>query len=223
MESNRFTHDIDTAFQSARLQYLRADATNPDYKAVISQFAQDPVIHMVTSPAMLQPKQNSEIDEISDDFASSLLGVAICLLPDEKAKLKPQGSGDATIGNADHPTMIGVMAIGRGGVDPSLVHHRTAEISTRIAPAYQNRGYGREAIGWMIDRAFKHGALHSVSVTATSLNPRAIHVYEELGFRLEGRRREVWWFNRGWHDDLEFGMTEQEWEKLRGVSGVASR
>lgn len=56
--------------------------------------------------------------------------------------------------------------------------------------------------------------MHSVSLECVGYNERAIHVYEKLGFVLEGRRRQQLWFRGTWHDTVEFGMLESEWREL---------
>lgn len=39
-------------------------------------------------------------------------------------------------------------------------------------------------------------------------------LYErKLGFVFEGRKRELLWYNGGWHDLLSFSMLEREWKK----------
>ncbi|KAK2669370.1 hypothetical protein RAB80_014896 [Fusarium oxysporum f. sp. vasinfectum] len=98
-----------------------------------------------------------------------------------------------------------------------FAHHRTAEIGISLIKEHQGKGYGREAINWMVDWGFRHAGLHTIGITTTNYNPRGVYLYENIGFRLEGRRRDTIWMNRKWYDLIEFGMTEDEWESLRGL------
>lgn len=82
-----------------------------------------------------------------------------------------------------------------------------------------NKGYGSEAINWVLDWAFKYANVHKVEIGAVSYNDRAAHLYEKLGFKPEGRRRHVVFVNRQWYDIIEFGMLEDEWEALRQQKG----
>ncbi|KAK2924931.1 hypothetical protein FoTM2_015209 [Fusarium oxysporum f. sp. vasinfectum] len=100
-----------------------------------------------------------------------------------------------------------------------FAHHRTAEIGISLIKEHQGKGYGREAINWMVDWGFRHAGLHTIGITTTNYNPRGVYLYENIGFRLEGRRRDTIWMNRKWYDLIEFGMTEDEWESL----GVLTR
>lgn len=59
--------------------------------------------------------------------------------------------------------------------------------------------------------------MHKVEIGTASYNERAAHLYQRLGFKLEGRIREVAFMDRKWYDVLEFGMLEREWEELRGM------
>ena len=217
------TDDVTNAYSSSRLQYIRADASDAHFKAFIPRIEQDPAIQAFAAPTMLQPKSAKHFDSYAQSVARSLLGVVVCLSPEEahRRRVDAAGLGEQVQSNGNEterkPTMIGVLCLGWGGISSETAHHRTASIGISLAKEYQNKGYGREAINWMLDWAFKHAGLHSVSICSASFNPRGTHLYQDMGFVLEGRRRETIWFNRGWHDELEFGMTEREWEALRGA------
>ncbi|KAF4340698.1 GNAT family acetyltransferase [Fusarium beomiforme] len=202
------TEDIVNAYQSNRLEYIRADKDDENLKKVSLAILQDPVIQALTAPTMLLPKGKKDVDSYVESVANSLLGVAICLKEDEnKTEDKDKKS----------PTIIGVMCIGWGGISPTVAHHRTAEIGISLLKEYQGKGYGREAINWIVDWGFRHAGLHTIGICTADYNPRAVHLYENMGFKLEGRRRGTIWQNRKWYDLVEFGMTEDEWEALRGL------
>lgn len=56
--------------------------------------------------------------------------------------------------------------------------------------SYWGMGYGQEATRLLLDFAFNLLNLHSVMLGVFSFNQRARHVYEQLGFKEIGRRRE---------------------------------
>lgn len=85
--------------------------------------------------------------------------------------------------------------------------------SFRIALAgirHAGRGYGTEAARLMLTYAFDELGLHRVELEVFAFNPRAIHVYEKLGFRREGVRREALRQDGAWHDAITMGMLEGE-------------
>ncbi|KPM44531.1 hypothetical protein AK830_g1995 [Neonectria ditissima] len=216
------TTEIVDAFQSARLRYIRADDSDEALKNFVPQIVQDPLIQAMASPSMLQPTGKKDLDSYLRSVTCSLLGVAICLSPEEDSRINPPEDANGDTAPNTKPTIIGIMCIGWGGVSSMDRHHRNSDIGISLAKPYQDKGYGREAINWMLDWAFRHAGLHTVGITTASYNPKAVHLYEDIGFKLEGRRRETIWQNRQWHDLLEFGVTEGEWEKLRGLSTLAS-
>ncbi|KAF4967977.1 hypothetical protein FSARC_4538 [Fusarium sarcochroum] len=214
------TSEIVDAFQSARLQYVRAEKSDTNLQKFVPEIVQDPIIQAMASPTMLQPKGQRAYDSYLDSVVNSLLGVAICLRNEGKIEdetKEEQEKSDSDNNEPPSPTIIGIMCIGWGGISSSVAHHRTAEIGISLAKPYQGKGYGREAINWMLDWGFRHAGLHSIGITTASYNPSAVHLYESLGFALEGKRRDNIWQNRKWYDLIEFGMTEGEWEKLRGL------
>lgn len=161
---------------------------------------QDPVITALGSSAALQPVGTADLDNGIAAITSSLLSVAISLLPSEA-------------GPDTDPVIIGNMTLGR--VSPRTAHHRNTSIGIKLLREHQGKGYGGEALDWMLDWAFRHAGMHTVSLTAVDFNQSAIGLYRKLGFRVEGRRKEVVYFDGGWHDEIDFGMTEREWEVLR--------
>lgn len=67
-----------------------------------------------------------------------------------------------------------------------------------------------------MDWAFNYANVHKVEIGTVSYNERAIHLYEKLGFKPEGRKRHWVYMNRKYYDLVEYGLLEDEWEELRG-------
>ena len=66
--------------------------------------------------------------------------------------------------------------------------------SLRIAmwtPSQRNKGYGTEAAALLVDYGFDTLHLNRIELEVYASNPQARHIYEKLGFRLEGTRREA--------------------------------
>ena len=82
-----------------------------------------------------------------------------------------------------------------------------------IVAEHRDKGYGAEAIKWILDWGFKIAGLHRISVNCFEWKARAIGTYQRLGFLVEGRRREALWYDGGWKDLLELGILEEEWRK----------
>jgi RimJ/RimL family protein N-acetyltransferase len=214
-------------FTSDRLYYVRVDESNEAIRSFIPQADNDPTVQALSSSLNPIPKGRVDTDRLMQLLAKALLGVAICLKPDEEHASTE--TPDAVHGNTldpkgvksrREPKIIGTMGLGWGGVTPALATNRIASLGITISRAHQNKGYGREAINWMLDWAFRYGNLHSVRITTFSYNERAVHLYQDMGFVLEGRLRESRLLNRKWYDDLLFSMLEEEWETLRQLKNT---
>jgi RimJ/RimL family protein N-acetyltransferase len=208
------TPELVNAFKSDRLEYVKADKLDTNLQKFVPLILQDPVILAMNSPGMLLPTGQKEVDSYIQSVADSLLGVAICLKDEPSTTSEQESNGDTE----KTPTIIGIMCIGWGGISPSTAHHRNAEIGICLAKPHQGKGYGREAINWVLDWGFRHAGLHSIGISTASYNSRAEYLYQSIGFKFEGKRRDTIWQNRGWHDLVMFGMTEYEWESLRGIA-----
>ncbi|MFC8733385.1 GNAT family N-acetyltransferase [Luteimicrobium sp. NPDC057192] len=93
---------------------------------------------------------------------------------------------------------------------------RSANLRLQLLPNYRGRGYGRDAIFEVLRYAFDGSAdddgphLHRVGLDVLSINPRARALYESLGFREEGRLRDVYRDGDRWADAIVMSILEDE-------------
>lgn len=88
--------------------------------------------------------------------------------------------------------------------------------SIRIAiydPKYFGKGYGTEAMRLAVDFGFKQANLHRIELGVYDFNPRAIHVYEKVGFTLEGTLRDTLFWEGEYHNEFIMSILEHEWEQ----------
>jgi RimJ/RimL family protein N-acetyltransferase len=75
----------------------------------------------------------------------------------------------------------------------------------------QGRGLGTEATRLAVRHAFERQGLHRVELQVYAFNPRARHVYQKVGFRLEGTLRDALRFDDGWIDAHLMAMLSTDW------------
>lgn len=73
-----------------------------------------------------------------------------------------------------------------------------------------SRGYGSEALLLAVNYGFAMLNLHRIELEVFPFNDRAIHVYEKLGFRREGIRRDGAFFNHRYYDMITMSILEEE-------------
>jgi RimJ/RimL family protein N-acetyltransferase len=78
---------------------------------------------------------------------------------------------------------------------------------------YYGKGAGTEAARLMLEYGFNVLELHRIDLEVFTFNPRAIHVYEKLGFKREGVRREVLLLEGTYHDSIVMGLLRYEYVK----------
>ena len=78
--------------------------------------------------------------------------------------------------------------------------------------AYRGKGYGKQALIWLLDYAFYTLKLHKVNLGVVDANKRAIRLYKFLGFVMEGRKREELLIGREWHDMFSMAMFRKNWK-----------
>jgi RimJ/RimL family protein N-acetyltransferase len=80
---------------------------------------------------------------------------------------------------------------------------------------FWGKGYGTDAMRVILRYGFTEVNLQRVSLTVFEYNPRAMHCYEKVGFRHEGRQRGF--LNREgkrW-DMLTMGILREEWLEMK--------
>lgn len=182
-------------YRSARLLY-RAPEDNAEDDAFFVALYNDPSLGSMASPALQRPRSIQERKDLRKTIESMMfMSVMMCIIPDAKDK---------------EPETIGVISLKS---QPSVfAHNRTHEFGIAIARQYRGKGYGPEAISWLLDWSFLSAGLHRVELTVFECNERARKAYEKLGFVTEGRRRHCLWKEGRWWDAILMGMLSDEWE-----------
>ena len=87
---------------------------------------------------------------------------------------------------------------------------KNAEIGYWLGKKYWGRGLTTEAIGLILNFAFKKLKLHRVYAKVFEENTASKRVLEKNGFKLEGIMREIKYMHNKWHNDLRFGILDKE-------------
>ncbi|MCX6079422.1 MAG: GNAT family protein [Chloroflexi bacterium] len=77
---------------------------------------------------------------------------------------------------------------------------------------FWNNGYGSEATLLTLKHGFETLNLNRIYLHVFETNPRAIHVYEKIGFIREGKLRQATFRNGLYIDTLIMSMLRSEWE-----------
>jgi RimJ/RimL family protein N-acetyltransferase len=77
----------------------------------------------------------------------------------------------------------------------------------------RDRGLGTEAIRIILRYAFEDSDLNRVALSVFEFNEPAIHAYEKLGFKREGRLRQAIRRDDGFHDAILMSILAHEWRK----------
>jgi len=91
---------------------------------------------------------------------------------------------------------------------------KTADLTMIIAEkGYWGKGASIEAMSLLVDFAFKDLALHRLAVGVVEFNTRAIEFYKKFGFREEGRQRDGYLLDDGYHDFVMMSMLVEDYLK----------
>ena len=107
----------------------------------------------------------------------------------------------------DDARPIGEVVINQIDRDNNCANIRIAIFS----PDDYGGGYGTEAMRMMVDYGFRELKLHRISLGVFAFNPRAIRVYEKVGFKREGVLRDILFYDGEYHDEIVMSILEHEW------------
>ncbi|NJL45281.1 MAG: GNAT family N-acetyltransferase [Leptolyngbyaceae cyanobacterium SM2_3_12] len=91
--------------------------------------------------------------------------------------------------------------------------HQTLHLK-RIVVTEKGQGYGRLALGQLQHMAFETYQTHRFWLDVKTFNPRARHLYESVGFVLEGCLREALKTPNGYQSMYLMAMLEAEYRAL---------
>lgn len=92
---------------------------------------------------------------------------------------------------------------------------RRAEVGYWIGRSYWGHGYATEAVQLVCGFGFRRMRLHRIDATVIESNSGSTRVLEKAGFRAEGILRDAARLDRGWADEVVYGLLRSEWDRER--------
>ena len=102
--------------------------------------------------------------------------------------------------------------VGHVGLYQIDCHSRKAEFAILLGlEEYQGKGLGEAISRIVLEYGFKELNLNKITLSVISTNMRAIHLYEKLGFSVEGRLRQEIWRGGEYLDLILMSILQSEW------------
>ena len=77
----------------------------------------------------------------------------------------------------------------------------------------RSHGLGTEALRLLIDYGFHYLNLNNIMLNVKSFNERAINCYKKVGFKEFGRRRQSYFLNGKYYDDVQMDILAEEFSE----------
>lgn len=117
----------------------------------------------------------------------------------------------------DHPDRLDLAVLADGEYVGEVVLNKldTDNLSCNLRIALlsdrASKGYGTETLRLVVDHAFRTTPLHRISLGVYAFNPRAVHVYEKVGFTREGVLRDALLWDGEWADEIVMAVLRTDW------------
>lgn len=92
------------------------------------------------------------------------------------------------------------------------------ELGMVIGKEGRDQGYGTEALEAMLRFGFQELRLNRIELVCWGGNSRACHTYEKVGFVQEGVRRQKYFRDGSFHDELCYGILAKDWQERQRFS-----
>ncbi|KAA1471815.1 acyl-CoA N-acyltransferase [Dentipellis sp. KUC8613] len=104
--------------------------------------------------------------------------------------------------------------VGKVSLHIRVAKDREGEATITFKRRFWGKGYGAEAMRWLVDQGFRTLNLHRVALGVFGSNLRAIALYKKVGFVEEGRKRKGTFVQGKWEDLILLGILDEEyWAK----------
>ncbi|HEV2973182.1 MAG TPA: GNAT family protein [Pirellulales bacterium] len=90
--------------------------------------------------------------------------------------------------------------------------NRNCAVGLDLVPQHRGKGLSAKVYAWLLDYLFHQLNMHMVYLEVLESNERAIHVYERLGFRVDGRLRQRIFRNGTYEDSILMSLLRSEYE-----------
>lgn len=92
--------------------------------------------------------------------------------------------------------------------------HRNAEFGIMIDPLQQGNGYAGKATKLALEYGFHQLNLHKIYLYAAKTNEKAIHIYQKVGFRIEGEMKEHFFVDGNYHDAVVMSIFQRDYQGM---------
>ncbi|KAH8915749.1 acyl-CoA N-acyltransferase [Atractiella rhizophila] len=154
-----------------------------------------------------KPPTEALWEEAFKRFEKSPYFVAVCL-PHTDTAATTHPNGDETPKSGQ---VIGYVAL----YEPQRITN-ISKFSIMLGSNYRGKGYGREALLWLLEKGFQHLNLHKIESGVASWNEPAKKLYASIGFQTEGVVRESIFMGGKWYDYHCIGLLQREWRERYG-------
>jgi RimJ/RimL family protein N-acetyltransferase len=89
---------------------------------------------------------------------------------------------------------------------------RNCAVGLDLVAKHRGKGLSAKVYAWLLDYLFHQLNMHMVYLEVLESNERAIHVYERLGFRVDGRLRQRIFRNGTYEDSILMSLLRSEFE-----------
>lgn len=89
--------------------------------------------------------------------------------------------------------------------------HRRAEFQIIIDPKFQGKGFAYITTRLAMDYAFSVLNMHKLYLVVDSTNDKAIHIYQKVGFMIEGKLIDEFFIKGKYHDALRMCIFQDQY------------
>ncbi|WP_413627831.1 GNAT family N-acetyltransferase [Fructilactobacillus vespulae] len=168
--------------------------SNDDQELVKDLFEQPSTLRYWFQPPFTNEEQLKQFIELhvkADDIISKVISIT-------------------ETGMAERQTKVGLIEV----IDIDTIA-RVGEIEITLLDQHQGNGFAQTAMKQMIQQMFEIYNMHKLFLYVDVENEAAAHIYQKLGFEIEGTIKEQFYAMGSYHDAFYMGLTRTNYENQK--------
>ncbi|SFC33562.1 Acetyltransferase (GNAT) family protein [Alkalibacterium subtropicum] len=84
--------------------------------------------------------------------------------------------------------------------------------ATMLDQNSQGKGHAEEVVRRVVDYGFCQLNLNKITLDVMGFNKKAVHIYQKVGFEVEGKKIQEYYIKGNYYDSLAKGLLREKYE-----------
>jgi len=93
------------------------------------------------------------------------------------------------------------------------LRHRNAAFAIMLNPDHHGKGHAEKIVHQVADYGFYQLNLNKINLDVVDYHKKAIHIYEKVGFKIEGKKEQQYLIRGNFENSYSMGLLKENYQK----------